>query len=135
MNHPPIPENCEFFKQSYEYWDKTQKCWVFSIWGSSYQPLDLRFASGGFNELSPWKKIIAAVAYKAWKETEEIFEKEVDEYCRDERGYIQECICSDAYIERHGGTFDECLAGLTQARSFRNAAGLNAKAWSDWGNK
>ena len=74
MNHPPIPENCEFFKQTYEY--QTQReykgvpyiDYVFSVWGSSYQPLDLTFADSHFNPLSPWKKIIAAVAYKAWHE-------------------------------------------------------------------
>lgn len=74
MRHPKIPEHEPLFKKSYEYRRAIDRKpngdlvyeWVFSVWGSSDQPLDLRFTLAEFNHRNPWLRILGMVAQTAW---------------------------------------------------------------------
>lgn len=73
-----IPPNCGFFKKKYFYQSELDSTWVFSVWNSSMEPLDLDFMAPEFNLASPWLLIIADTGIVAWQEEKERTMKELE---------------------------------------------------------
>lgn len=118
LNHPPIPPKCDFFQK--RYFEKTKDgTWIFSVWNSSMEPLDIDFTAPGFNFKSPWKQIIAAVARCAW----------LDEAARLALAAIKEKYVSGYWTDY---SHEEMLAELEPQYPI---AIDNAAAWRAWGEK
>lgn len=78
--HPEIPPNCAFFKKAF-FKKGHREEWIFDVWTSSNESLQVRFGFDGFNHFSPWIGIVSAVARDGWRIEADLAEKSGNTVC------------------------------------------------------